>query len=147
MVNGNGKVKVSSQVKIGDVTVGGNSPLFLISGPCVIENKEVTLKAARFLKELAEKVKIPVIFKSSYDKANRTSIDSFRGPGLTEGLEILREVKDTTGLPVLSKTFSIKLTILKLHIMVNLYRTHINHLLADMNGLVNIVMVKTELIF
>ncbi len=102
MVNGNGKVKVSSQVKIGDVTVGGNGPLFLISGPCVIENKEVTLKAARFLKELAEKVKIPVIFKSSYDKANRTSIDSFRGPGLTEGLEILREVKDTTGLPVLS---------------------------------------------
>jgi 2-dehydro-3-deoxyphosphooctonate aldolase (KDO 8-P synthase) len=102
MVNRKGNVKVSSQVKIGDITVGGNGPLFLISGPCVIENKEVTLKAARFLKELAENVKIPVIFKSSYDKANRTSIDSFRGPGLTEGLEVLREVKNATGLPVLS---------------------------------------------
>ncbi len=92
----------SNRVKIGNFTVGGNGPLFLISGPCVIENKEVTLKVARFLKELAQSVKIPIIFKSSYDKANRTSVDSFRGPGLYEGLEILREVKDTVGLPVLS---------------------------------------------
>ena len=92
----------SKRVKIGNFTVGGNGPLFLISGPCVIENKEATLKVARFLKELAQSVKIPIIFKSSYDKANRTSVDSFRGPGLHEGLEILREVKDTVGLPVLS---------------------------------------------
>ena len=92
----------SNRVKIGNFTVGGNGPLFLISGPCVIENKEITLEVARFLKRLAQGVDIPIIFKSSYDKANRTSIDSFRGPGLHEGLEILREVKDTIGLPVLS---------------------------------------------
>ena len=92
----------SNRVKIGNSTVGGNGPLFLISGPCVIENKEVTLKVARFLKGLAQRVNIPIIFKSSYDKANRTSIDSFRGPGLYEGLEILKEVRDTIGLPVLS---------------------------------------------
>ena len=102
MVAENGKIKVSGQVKIGDLTIGGNGPLFLISGPCVIENKKLTLKVARFLKELAQRVKIPVIFKSSYDKANRTSIDSFRGPGLNEGLEVLKEVKSTLGLPILS---------------------------------------------
>jgi 2-dehydro-3-deoxyphosphooctonate aldolase (KDO 8-P synthase) len=92
----------SNRVKVGNLMVGGNGPLFLISGPCVIENKEMILKVARFLKGLAQRVKIPIIFKSSYDKANRTSIDSFRGPGLNEGLEILKEVKDATGLPVLS---------------------------------------------
>ena len=102
MVAENGKIKVSNQVKIGDLTVGGNGPLFLISGPCVIENKELTLKVARFLKGLAQRVKIPIIFKSSYDKANRTSIESFRGPGLDEGLEILKEVKNNMGLPILS---------------------------------------------
>jgi len=102
MVAENGKIKVSSRVKIGDLTVGGNGPLFLISGPCVIENKELTLKVARFLKGLAQRLKIPIIFKSSYDKANRTSIESFRGPGLNEGLEILKEVKNTMGLPILS---------------------------------------------
>ena len=96
------KTKVSNQVKIGNVTVGGNGPLFLISGPCVIESREMTLGAARFLKGLAQRLEIPVIFKSSYDKANRTSIDSFRGPGLNKGLEILKEVKTAIGLPVLS---------------------------------------------
>jgi 2-dehydro-3-deoxyphosphooctonate aldolase (KDO 8-P synthase) len=102
MVVEKGKTGISRRVTIGNVTVGGNGPLFLISGPCVIENKEITLKVARFLKELAQRTGIPVIFKSSYDKANRTSMDSFRGPGLNEGLEILKEVKDTTGLPILS---------------------------------------------
>ena len=102
MVVEKGKTGISRQVTIGNVTVGGNGPLFLISGPCVIENKEITLKVARYLKELAQRIGIPVIFKSSYDKANRTSMDSFRGPGLNEGLEILKEVKDTTGLPILS---------------------------------------------
>ena len=95
-------MKVSRKVKIGNFTVGGNAPLFLISGPCVIENREITFKVARFLKKIAKRTKIPVIFKSSYDKANRTSIDSFRGPGLKEGLEILKEVKNTIGLPILS---------------------------------------------
>jgi 2-dehydro-3-deoxyphosphooctonate aldolase (KDO 8-P synthase) len=89
-------------IRIGNVTVGGAGSLFLISGPCVIESPEVTLNIARFLKELARRLDMPVIFKSSYDKANRTSIESYRGPGIIEGLEILKEVKETTGLPVLS---------------------------------------------
>jgi len=96
------EMKVSYQVKIGSLKIGGNGPLFLISGPCVIENEETTLKVAHFLKNMAQRVKVPVIFKSSYDKANRTSIDSFRGPGLNKGLEILKEVKNITGLPILS---------------------------------------------
>jgi 2-dehydro-3-deoxyphosphooctonate aldolase (KDO 8-P synthase) len=74
----------------------------LIAGPCVIESSETTLAIAKFLRSLAERVGIPVIFKSSYDKANRTSIESYRGPGIRRGLEILEEVKGTVGLPVLS---------------------------------------------
>jgi 2-dehydro-3-deoxyphosphooctonate aldolase (KDO 8-P synthase) len=96
------KIRISNRVKVGNLMVGGNGPLFLIAGPCVIENKEIILKVARFLKGLAQRVQIPIIFKSSYDKANRTSIDSFRGPGLNKGLEILKEVKADVGLPVLS---------------------------------------------
>ena len=102
MIVDNTQVPVSTPVKIGNLTVGKNGPLFLISGPCVIENKETTLTVAKFLQGLAQRLNIPVIFKSSYDKANRTSVDSFRGPGLDEGLEILKEVKNTTGLPILS---------------------------------------------
>jgi len=102
MVFNKAEVKISNKVRIGNVEVGGTGSLFLISGPCVIESKRITLEVARFLKELSQKVNIPVIFKSSYDKANRTSIDSFRGPGLDKGLEILKEVKDATGLPILS---------------------------------------------
>ena len=102
MIADNTQVPVSTPVKIGNLTVGKNGPLFLISGPCVIENRETTLTVARFLQGLAQRLNIPVIFKSSYDKANRTSVDSFRGPGLDEGLEILKEVKNTTGLPILS---------------------------------------------
>ncbi len=102
MIADNTQVPVSTPVKIGNLTVGKNGPLFLISGPCVIEDKETTLTVARFLQGLAQRLNISVIFKSSYDKANRTSVDSFRGPGLDEGLEILKEVKNTTGLPILS---------------------------------------------
>ena len=102
MIAKQAEIKVSCEVKIGSLKIGGNGPLFLISGPCVIENEETTFKVAHFLKRIAQRVKIPVIFKSSYDKANRTSIDSFRGPGLNKGLEILKEVKNTTGLPILS---------------------------------------------
>ena len=93
---------ISREVTIGNVTVGGAGSLFLISGPCVLESRETALDAARFLKEVAQRLDMPVIFKSSYDKANRTSVDSFRGPGLDEGLQILKEVKESTGLPILS---------------------------------------------
>ncbi len=102
MVVENTEIPVCEPVKIGNLTIGENSPLFLISGPCVIEDVETTLAVARFLQGISVRLSIPVIFKSSYDKANRTSLDSFRGPGLHEGLEILKEVKDTTGLPILS---------------------------------------------
>jgi len=96
------EIRASGRIKIGNLTLGENGPLFLISGPCVIEDGETTLAVARFLQGISQRLSIPVIFKSSYDKANRTSLDSFRGPGLDEGLELLKEVKDATGLPILS---------------------------------------------
>jgi 2-dehydro-3-deoxyphosphooctonate aldolase (KDO 8-P synthase) len=93
-------------IKIGPWTIGTKGPLFLISGPCVIENEAVTLEVARFLKQTGQDLDIPVIFKTSYDKANRTSLNSFRGPGIDEGLEIIKKVKEETGLPVLSDVHS-----------------------------------------
>jgi 2-dehydro-3-deoxyphosphooctonate aldolase (KDO 8-P synthase) len=85
-------------IKIGQFNIGTDGPLFLISGPCVIENEAVTLKVAHFLRQIGQDLDIPVIFKTSYDKANRTSLNSFRGPGIDEGLEIIRKVKEETGL-------------------------------------------------
>ncbi|MCG6974173.1 MAG: 3-deoxy-8-phosphooctulonate synthase [Desulfobacterales bacterium] len=89
-------------VKAGNVSIGQASDLVLISGPCVIENYEMTYNIASFLKELTDQLNIPFIFKASYDKANRTSIHSFRGPGLTEGLKILGQIKSELGLVILS---------------------------------------------
>jgi 2-dehydro-3-deoxyphosphooctonate aldolase (KDO 8-P synthase) len=85
----------------------GDGRLFLIAGPCVIESSQATLTMAADLKKLAEKWEIPLIFKSSYDKANRTSHRSFRGPGLEEGLEILATVRREFSLPVLSDVHSV----------------------------------------
>jgi 2-dehydro-3-deoxyphosphooctonate aldolase (KDO 8-P synthase) len=87
--------------KINDVTVGGGS-LFLIAGPCVIESEEHALKMAECVAGVARAMRLPYIFKASYDKANRTSGKSFRGPGLKEGLRILRKVRDTVRVPVLT---------------------------------------------
>ncbi len=89
-------------IKIGGLEISSNGPFFLIAGPCVIENEKTTMAVAHFLKETGNKLDIPIIFKSSYDKANRTSLDSFRGPGIKKGLKILQKVKDETGMPVLS---------------------------------------------
>ena len=89
-------------VSIGDLTIDENGPFFVIAGPCVIEGLETTMRVADFLKETGDLLDIPIIFKTSYDKANRTSLDSYRGPGLDKGLEVIREVKNKTGLPVLS---------------------------------------------
>lgn len=75
---------------------------FILAGPCVIEGREITLQAAETLASIAEKLSLPLVFKSSFDKANRTSVTSFRGPGMEEGLSILAEVKATTGLPVVT---------------------------------------------
>ncbi|MGD9034129.1 MAG: 3-deoxy-8-phosphooctulonate synthase [Desulfobacteraceae bacterium] len=89
-------------IQIGNLTIEESGPLFLIAGPCVIEDEETTSMVASFLKETSEVMDLPVIFKTSYDKANRTSFDSFRGPGVDKGLEIIQRVKEETGLPVLS---------------------------------------------
>jgi 2-dehydro-3-deoxyphosphooctonate aldolase (KDO 8-P synthase) len=94
-------------IKIGKLSVGVNGPFFLIAGPCVIEDEATTLKVADFLARTGEELDIPIIFKTSYDKANRTSLNSFRGPGLQKGIEIIRKVKEVTGLPVLSDVHSI----------------------------------------
>ncbi len=88
--------------QVGNITVCRDGAFFAIAGPCVVESRELVLEVARFLKDIATQADIPIIFKSSYDKANRTSLDSFRGPGLEEGLEILASVKKEVGLPVLS---------------------------------------------
>ncbi len=86
--------------KVGDVEIG--SRLFLIAGPCVIESEGHALKMAEAIGDEARKLRLPYIFKASYDKANRTSLKSFRGPGLQEGLRILKKIRETTGLPVLT---------------------------------------------
>lgn len=80
----------------------GGSQLFLIAGPCVIESEEHTRRMADAIQRITSDLKVPYIFKASYDKANRTSIRSFRGPGMAEGCRILRAVGETTGLPVLT---------------------------------------------
>jgi 2-dehydro-3-deoxyphosphooctonate aldolase (KDO 8-P synthase) len=90
------------KIRVGDFVIGGNTPFVLIAGPCVIEDKNKTRSIAAFLKDLTEKLEIPLIFKASYDKANRTSKDSFRGLGIKEGLNILGKIKKEFGVPILS---------------------------------------------
>lgn len=93
---------VSRQVKAGAVTLGGGAALTLIAGPCVIEGGEMLLETAAALKEICQKLGLGLIFKASYDKANRSSLDSFRGPGLSEGLRLLAKVKEKYNIPILS---------------------------------------------
>ncbi|MGH7384107.1 MAG: 3-deoxy-8-phosphooctulonate synthase [Candidatus Rokuibacteriota bacterium] len=90
------------RVRIGSVVIGGGAPLALIGGPCAIENEKHALMVAERLQRITRDAGVPFIYKSSYDKANRSSGRSYRGPGLVEGLRILKRVKDETGLPVLS---------------------------------------------
>lgn len=85
-----------------DFIIGGGAPLVLIAGPCVIESREGAREAARQLKEMALALGMPFIFKASYDKANRTSVRSYRGPGLKAGLEVLASIREDFGVPVLS---------------------------------------------
>ena len=91
-----------------DICIGSGAPLALIAGPCVIENIDIATKTASFLKKLSTDLDIPVIFKASYDKANRTSISAFRGPGLTDGLDILAGIKEEFKLPVLSDVHTVE---------------------------------------
>lgn len=93
---------MTREITIGNVKIGGDNPLVLIAGPCVIESGSSALRHARALKAIALRLNMPFIYKSSYDKANRTSIKSYRGPGLKKGLQILRKVKKECGVPILS---------------------------------------------
>lgn len=90
------------QINIGDFIIGDNVKFVLIAGPCVLENEAVAMDTARYLQKLTAKLKIPFIFKASYDKANRTSIKSYRGPGAKKGLAMLKRIKDKLGIPLLS---------------------------------------------
>ncbi len=92
----------SREISVGPLRVGGKQPLFLIAGPCVIESEAHCTMMAERLAQIAAERKIPLIFKASYDKANRSSLSSYRGPGLVEGLRILRKIKEGFGLPILS---------------------------------------------
>jgi 2-dehydro-3-deoxyphosphooctonate aldolase (KDO 8-P synthase) len=99
---------MTREISIDSVKIGAGRPLVLIAGPCVIESEETTLRHAERLLTICNGLSMPLIFKSSYDKANRTSIGSFRGPGMKEGLRILAKVKESLGLPVLSDIHSIE---------------------------------------
>lgn len=93
--------------RIGNLDIKQNE-LFVIAGPCVIETEEVVFKTAETLKEISESLNFPFIFKSSYDKANRSSIHSYRGPGIYKGLEILQKVKEKFNIPILSDVHSVE---------------------------------------
>ena len=85
---------------VGPYRCGAGQPLLVIAGPCVIEDESLTLAIARRLSQVAADLRVPLVFKASFDKANRTSLQSYRGPGLAQGLAILRRVRDATGLPL-----------------------------------------------
>ena len=91
-----------NEVKVGEIRIGKGNPLALIAGPCVIESEENALEIAREMKKICSNLKIPYIFKASYEKDNRGSEKSYTGPGLKEGLRILAKVKGEVGIPVLS---------------------------------------------
>ena len=92
----------ANPITIGNYSCGTRAPLLFIAGPCVIESEQLVLDVGSRLAEIARELGVAIVFKSSFDKANRTSVDSFRGPGLEKGLGILAKVRDRTGLPVLT---------------------------------------------
>ncbi|HXQ25284.1 MAG TPA: 3-deoxy-8-phosphooctulonate synthase [Candidatus Acidoferrales bacterium] len=96
------RAKTSASFSIGNIAFGPKAPLFLIAGPCVIESEAHATMMAERLAEIANLLGVPLIFKASYDKANRSSVSSYRGPGLAEGLRILAKIKKYTGLPLLT---------------------------------------------
>jgi 2-dehydro-3-deoxyphosphooctonate aldolase (KDO 8-P synthase) len=98
---------ITKRIDIGDVHIGGEGPPLIIAGPCVIESEEITLHTARELKRTCGEAGLGLVFKSSYDKGNRTSIESFRGPGMEKGLRTLSDIKSGLGLPVISDVHSV----------------------------------------
>ena len=99
---------LTHEVRVGSITIGGGRPLVLIGGPCAIENEKHALMTAERLAVIAADHGVPFIYKSSYDKANRSSVGGYRGPGLVEGLRILRRVRDALGVPVLSDVHQVE---------------------------------------
>ena len=89
-------------IQFGGLTVGGGGPLLLVAGPCVIESESHAIDTAIAVRDIARRARVPYVFKASYDKANRTSAGSFRGPGLHEGLRVLSRVREATGVPILT---------------------------------------------
>jgi len=98
---------VTRRIEINGAGAGGDGPLLIIAGPCVIENEDVTLYTAEKLKEICAAIGLSLVFKSSYDKANRTSLSSFRGPGIDRGLRILSDIRNKLRIPVLSDVHTI----------------------------------------
>ena len=99
---------MTREISIGELSFGSGLPPVVIAGPCVIESEEITFHTARELKEICSGLGLPLVFKSSFDKANRSSLSSFRGPGLDRGLRILSDVKEKLGIPVISDIHSIR---------------------------------------
>lgn len=99
---------MTKQITVGKIKIGGSNPLVLIAGPCVIESEKSCIDTAKHLKDIAGRLNMPFIFKSSFDKANRLSLESFRGPGIKRGLEILNKVKKNLNIPVLSDIHCVK---------------------------------------
>jgi 2-dehydro-3-deoxyphosphooctonate aldolase (KDO 8-P synthase) len=99
---------MTKEIKIADVKIGGKNPPVIIAGPCVIENEAVTHQTAQKLKEICDSLGLQFVFKSSYDKANRTSVKSFRGPGIDKGLKILADIKKQFNIPVISDVHSVE---------------------------------------
>lgn len=97
---------MTREVNIADNRLGGNSPLFIIAGPCVIESEDIVFHTAERLREICRNIGLPLLFKSSYDKANRTSALSFRGPGIEKGLKVLADVRSKFDIPVISDVHS-----------------------------------------
>ena len=95
-----------TQIELGDISIGNTLPMVLLGGVNVLEDKVFALRCAGHYQEVCERLGIPFVFKASYDKANRSSIHSYRGPGLTDGLRILQAVKDTCGIPVMTDVHS-----------------------------------------
>jgi 2-dehydro-3-deoxyphosphooctonate aldolase (KDO 8-P synthase) len=99
---------MTKEIDIADTKLGGNNPLFIIAGPCVIEDEDIVFFTAGKLKEICELIGLQFLFKSSYDKANRTSLSSFRGPGLEKGLRILSDVRSKYDIPVMPDVHSVE---------------------------------------
>jgi len=89
-------------IQVADFKIGNDLPFVLFAGPCVIEGEDFTLQVATDIRDICQRVGVSLVFKSSFDKANRTSVDGFRGPGLEEGLRILQRVKDEVGVPIIT---------------------------------------------